>query len=163
MAYIKLTLDHPLVDGESITFKAPCDCTEISGVKIYYVTVTDSVSTEMSKTFVFRDAHGNDLTNSGNLFVNGSYIKIILDVTNGYAYIQNSDTNAYLENKFSMISSSINTHTHPASKITAGTFAGQVVANSSNQTPTTYLIRNSKISDTEETPTVNGQICWQRK
>lgn len=52
-------------------------------------------------------------------------------------------------------------HTHAASDITAGTFAGQVVASASGQTPGTYLLRNSKLSATEETPTVNGQICWQ--
>lgn len=52
-------------------------------------------------------------------------------------------------------------HTQAASTITAGTFAGQVVANSSGQTPGTYLLRNQKMSSTEETPTVNGQICWQ--
>lgn len=52
-------------------------------------------------------------------------------------------------------------HTHAASDITEGTFAGQVVAAANGQTPGAYLIRNSKLSATEETPTVNGQICWQ--
>lgn len=52
-------------------------------------------------------------------------------------------------------------HDHAASSVTAGTFAGQVVANASGQTPGTYLVRNSKLSASEETPTVNGQICWQ--
>ena len=54
-------------------------------------------------------------------------------------------------------------HTQAASTITAGTFGGQVAANSSGQTPGSYLIRNSKVSSTEENPTVNGQICWVRK
>jgi len=52
------------------------------------------------------------------------------------------------------------THGHAASDITAGTFAGAVIANSSGQTPGTYLVRNQKLSATEETPTVNGAICW---
>ena len=51
-------------------------------------------------------------------------------------------------------------HTHEASKISAGTFAGQVVANSNAQTPGTSLLRNSKLVSAEETPTVNGEICW---
>ena len=51
-------------------------------------------------------------------------------------------------------------HTHEASKISAGTFAGQVVANASGQTPGTMLLRNSKLVSAEETPTVNGEICW---
>lgn len=50
-----------------------------------------------------------------------------------------------------------------ASKITAGTFAGQVVANASGQDAGSYVVRNSKISASEETPTVNGQICWKYK
>ena len=51
-------------------------------------------------------------------------------------------------------------HTHEASKISAGTFAGQVVAKASGQTPGTMLLRNSKLVSAEETPTVNGEICW---
>ena len=51
-------------------------------------------------------------------------------------------------------------HTQSASKISAGTFAGQVVANASGQTSGTMLLRNSKLVSAEETPTVNGEICW---
>ena len=51
-------------------------------------------------------------------------------------------------------------HTHSASAVTAGTFAGQVVANSSKQTPSTSLLRNSKLVSVETSPTVNGEICW---
>lgn len=51
-------------------------------------------------------------------------------------------------------------HTHAASEVTAGTFAGAVVANSSGQTPGTMLLRNSQLVSTETTPTVNGEICW---
>jgi len=51
-------------------------------------------------------------------------------------------------------------HSHAASKVTAGTFAGQVVANASGQAPGTSLLRNSKLVATEETPTVNGEIFW---
>lgn len=51
--------------------------------------------------------------------------------------------------------------THAASKITAGTFAGQVVAKSDAQAPGTSLLRNSKLVSTSTNPTVNGEICWQ--
>ena len=51
-------------------------------------------------------------------------------------------------------------HNQAASTITAGTFAGAVVANASGQTPGTALIRNTKLVATETTPTVNGEICW---
>ena len=55
---------------------------------------------------------------------------------------------------------SLASHNQAASTITAGTFAGQVVANASGQTPGTMLVRNSKLVSAEETPTVNGEICW---
>lgn len=47
-----------------------------------------------------------------------------------------------------------------ADNITAGTFAGQVVANSSAQAPGTSLLRNSKLVNADTTPTVNGEIFW---
>lgn len=51
-------------------------------------------------------------------------------------------------------------HTQSADTITAGTFAGQVVANASGQSPSTSLVRNSKLVSSETNPTVNGEICW---
>lgn len=51
-------------------------------------------------------------------------------------------------------------HNQAASTITAGTFAGQVVANSSGQAAESYVLRNSKLVTAEENPTVNGQIVW---
>lgn len=51
-------------------------------------------------------------------------------------------------------------HNQSASTITAGTFAGQVVANSGGQAVGTSLLRNSKLVSAETNPTVNGEICW---
>jgi hypothetical protein len=90
--------------------------------------------------FPFYDAAGHNLSNVNGLFAEGSLIKIMLDTVKVRAYILN--------------------HGISASQVSAGTFAGQVVANSEGQSPSTYLLRNSKLSATEETPTVNGQICW---
>ena len=87
MGYIKIKTKHPVYDGAPITFRAPCDCTEVEGVSVN------------SKNFVFKDAHGVALTGIGNLFVKDAVVKVILDVTNSCAYIQNADTNSYLENK----------------------------------------------------------------
>ena len=87
MAYIKINTQHQLYDGAPITFRAPCDCTAVEGVSVN------------SKNFVFKDAHGEALTGIGNLFLKDAVVKVILDVTNGCAYIQNADTNSYLENK----------------------------------------------------------------
>ena len=89
MAYININTDYPIYDGMQITFKAPCDCTQTEGLRVN------------SKNFVFKDAHGVSLTGIGNLFSKGAYVKVILDAVNGYAYMQNADTNSYLEGKSS--------------------------------------------------------------
>lgn len=102
MAYIKLELDHPLEDGETLTFKAPCDCTAAtSGVKVYYKNITDSGSTTVNKVLTLKDANNNDVANLGNLFKSGAYVRVIADTTNNYAFIQNANTNAYVETALS--------------------------------------------------------------
>ena len=50
-------------------------------------------------------------------------------------------------------------HNQAANTITAGTFGGKVVANSSGQTPGTSLLRNIRLVSTDTNPTVNGEIC----
>ena len=92
MANIKVELSHEIIDGQPVTIVAPCDCTAITGLKVYYP--------GGSKQFAFKDAHGNDLTGIGNLFAKGAIVKALLDVKNGFAYLQNADTNAYIENTF---------------------------------------------------------------
>lgn len=51
-------------------------------------------------------------------------------------------------------------HNQAASTIMAGTFAGQVVANASGQSPSVSCLRNSKNVLTEEDPTVEGETVW---
>ena len=92
MAKIKVISKCELYDGMSITFKAPCDCTAVDGLNVYY--------NEYSQPFSFRDAHGKDLAGLDHLFTEGAYIKAILDTGRGYAYLQNGDTNSYLEETF---------------------------------------------------------------
>lgn len=92
MPNIRVDLDHELIDGQPVTFAAPCNCTEITGLKVY--------CPDGSHVFTFTDAHGNTLTGLGNLFSKGAYVKAILDTTSGNAYLQNADTNAYLEAQF---------------------------------------------------------------
>lgn len=99
MAVIKLEIDYPIQDGSTITFKSPCDSTDVTGIKVYYPSITESEVTTVNKTFAFKDCHLNTVSSLGNLFNNGAYLKAILDVTNGYAFVQNQDTNGYLETK----------------------------------------------------------------
>lgn len=51
-------------------------------------------------------------------------------------------------------------HKQSADTIMTGTFYGQVKANSSEQTHTISLLRNSQILFAEVNPTVNGEINW---
>ena len=92
MAKIKVISKCELYDGMSITFRAPCDCTVVDGLNVYY--------NEYSQSFSFRDAQGSDLAGLEGLFAEGAYIKAILDTGHGYAYLQNADTNTYIENKY---------------------------------------------------------------
>jgi len=92
LAKIKVISKCELFDGMSITFKAPCDCTAVDGLNVYY--------NEYSQSFSFRDSHGNNLAGLDDLFAEGAYIKAILDTGRGYAFLQNADTNSYIENNF---------------------------------------------------------------
>lgn len=254
MAKIRINLNHTPLDGETVAFKAPCDASQITGLIIYYPN-ENNVTT--SQEFTLNDANGGDIGVVDNIFAAGAIVKIILDTDVSNAYVQNPDTNTYLEGRFenkspkghkhtkseitdfptSMPASDVyswakaaskptytasevgaaaashgnhvpatetannarflrndNTwqavtpanigasstghkhtkseitdfptsmtptaHNQAASTITAGTFAGQVVANSSGQTPGTSLLRNSKLVSAETNPTVNGEIFW---
>ena len=96
MANLKIIIDGPLMDGHRVTFKAPCACTGIDKLDVRYI----DDDAQKSKLFTLKDSHGNDLTGIGNLFDEGAYVHVILSVTNNAAYIQNGDTNGYLEGKF---------------------------------------------------------------
>lgn len=97
MANIRTDIIYTIIDGAEVVFKAPCDCSEVTGLTVYY---PDSEGEETSMTFAFKDAHGNDLADIENTFKEGAYVKVILNTTELAAYIQNADTNAYLEGRF---------------------------------------------------------------
>lgn len=97
MANIRITLNGTLTDGHNVTFKAPCDCSEVEFLNVCHV----KDGTQASTLFTMKDAHGNNLTGLGNLFVQGAYVKVVLDTQNKFAYLQNAATNGYLESKLS--------------------------------------------------------------
>lgn len=99
MANIRVDLDYPISDGLPITFKAPCPCDEVEGLVVYYPAAVGSTSV-LSKVFTFKDAHCNDVNGLNNLFTTNAYVKVVLNTTTLSAYIQNADTNVYLEGKF---------------------------------------------------------------
>lgn len=100
MAKIRVITQSPIYDGILLTFKAPCDCTEVDGLRVYYPIATENEKENVSCDFTFVDAHGETLAGLGNLFTENAYIRVILDTENSYAYLQNADTNAYLESQF---------------------------------------------------------------
>lgn len=95
MANISVVLEKPISDGSKLKFRTPCESTLIEGLEVK-TPAKDGIGTVIKK-FVFKDAHGAELCGFGNLFVGGVLIEVLLDVTHGVAFIQNADTNSYVE------------------------------------------------------------------
>lgn len=97
MANIRVDLDYTIKDGSEIVFRSPVDCSAITGLIVYYVAED---GTAAFKEFVLADAHGHNVGDIDHLFAENVVVKVILDVTVGMAYVQNADTNAYIERTF---------------------------------------------------------------
>lgn len=97
MAYIRVDQAMPVFDGQPVTFKSPADCSAIDALKIYYPAEN---GTETSAVFAFADAHGNNVGDIDHLFGENVLVKVILHTENSMAFVQNADTNAYLEGRF---------------------------------------------------------------
>ena len=89
---IRVDLTTPINDGTEVVFRSPVDCSQITGLIVYY--------NGESKEFAFADAHGNNVGDIDHLFAENVVVKVILDVTTSMAFVQNADTNAYLEGRF---------------------------------------------------------------
>lgn len=95
--YIKVTVDHTIQEGTEIKFKAPVsDSNDIIGLRVAYKD-NDNITT---KDFTFVDAHGNNVGEINNLFAKDAIVKVVLGLDNESAFVQNADTNAYLESRF---------------------------------------------------------------
>lgn len=103
MSIIKVNLDYPIEDGAVITFKAPCNSEDATALNIYYPNIMERTRSIRQATFTFDDANKYDLKGIPNLFVQGAYVTVILDTNDNIAYIQNANTNAYLEDKFNYL------------------------------------------------------------
>ena len=108
-----------------MTFKAPCDCNAVAGLKAYFPNMSGVLTNQV---FLFTDAHGNNLTGVGHLFATGALVKVILNVDEGKAYIQNADTNAYLEGRFENIDASGPINEHNSSETAHGDIRALVSA-----------------------------------
>ena len=96
MANIRVDVNYTIKDGSKIVFRSPVDCSAITGLVVYYPAED---GTAASKEFVLADSHGHDVGDIDHLFAENVIVKVILDVTAGMAYVQNADTNAYLEGR----------------------------------------------------------------
>lgn len=96
---IRVDLTTPITDGTEVVFRSPVDCSQITGLIVYY--------DGDSKEFALADAHGNNVGDIDHLFAENVVVKVILDVTHSMAYVQNADTNAYLEGRFKELESKI--------------------------------------------------------
>ena len=96
---IRVDLNTAINDGTEVVFRSPVDCSQVTGLKVYYP--------DGSKEFVFADAHGNNVGDIDHLFAENVAVKVILDVTTGMAFVQNADTNAYLEGRFEELQEAI--------------------------------------------------------
>lgn len=92
MPNIRVDLSITPYDGQAVTFRSPANCSEVTGLIVYY----PEGDTTSSKVFEFADAHGNSV-GSVDLFASNVLVKVILDTELRRAYVQNADTNAYLE------------------------------------------------------------------
>lgn len=95
MANIRVDVDGIITDGQSVTFKAPCDCSEIEGLKIYYI--KDKV--RVGELFTMKDSRVQNLSTVNNLFAAGAYVTVVLDTVNKRAFLQNAATSGYIEEK----------------------------------------------------------------
>lgn len=96
MANIRVDLDRPVTTGLTVTFRSPADCSQVTGLVIHYPI---SATEDESIVFQFADAHGSNVGNIDHLFSADAIVKVVLDVENAKAYVQNADTNAYLEGR----------------------------------------------------------------
>lgn len=93
---IRVDLQKTIYHGMDVVFRSPVDCSQITGLIVYYK--EDGITA--SKEFAFADAHGNNVGDIDHLFAENVVVKVILDLSTNMAFVQNADTNAYLEGRF---------------------------------------------------------------
>ena len=97
MANIRVDVNYTIKDGSEIVFRSPVDCSAITGLIVYYPAEDGNTT---SQELALADAHGNNVGDIDHLFAENVVVKVILDVAAGMAFVQNADTNAYIERTF---------------------------------------------------------------
>lgn len=96
---VRVDLQETIRDGMEVVFKAPCNASVVTGLNVYYP--VDGVVE--SQSFAFADANANDVGHIDTLFAEGAVVKVIIDLDTNMAFVQNADTNAYLEGRLAAI------------------------------------------------------------
>lgn len=103
---IIVDLNYPIKDGTEVVFRSPVDCSQVTGLLVNYYD-----NGPCSKEFAFADANGKNVGDIDHLFAENVVVKVILDKvdsdTTGMAFVQNADTNAYLEGRFAELEDKI--------------------------------------------------------
>lgn len=85
--YIAVTIKYEIADGLEIKFKLTTDCVNATKLVV-------NGQNEDRKVFTFVDANRKDIGKIGKLFAEGAIIKVILDLDQEAAFVQNADTPA---------------------------------------------------------------------
>ena len=83
---LRLPTEEKLHTGRQVTFEAPCNSEELGGL------IVDGV------TYAIVDSNGRTLVDKS--FSSGAMVSVIFNLEKKKAFVQNADTNAYLEGKF---------------------------------------------------------------
>ena len=102
---VRVDLQETIYDGMEVKFRSPVDCSQVTGLKLFYP--ENDITT--SQEFAFADAHGNNVGDIDHLFAENVVVKVILDLNTNMAFVQNADTNAYLEGRFAELEGKIGT------------------------------------------------------
>lgn len=94
MSNIVVHYDKHITDGTELVFRSPVDCSQITGLKVRALG-EDGILAHYE--FALADAHGNNVGDIDHLFAEGVVVKVILDTDTGMAFVQNADTNSYIE------------------------------------------------------------------
>lgn len=133
---INVAVNYLIKNGSEVKFRTPAEYGSDAESTLLCVQYPnpDSPDESLSNTFAFADANGNDIGEVNNLFGADAIVKVILDIPddvtskviktknangeivkqslqdlglNGVAFVQNADTNQYLEDKFEAVGSRI--------------------------------------------------------
>ena len=102
---VRVDVTEPIYDGMEVVFRAPCDAKFVTGLNVYYP-LDGALECQ---NFTFADANATDVGHIDALFGKDAVVKAILDTDTGMAFVQNADTNAYLEGRFAKLEAMIGT------------------------------------------------------